>query len=140
MSQSTENGQRIALGQVLEKVEEVRDAQARQSRFGQFDQRLGPVAHQVPHANPQCRQACLDHSVPGLIAAIRGDLFGQWVLIRPETGDSAWVVDVGKGALVGTVDVHTDQGMLLGIPIIVIIKVVCEHIEQLQPVAELLGE
>lgn len=31
-------------------------------------------------------------------------------------------------------------GMLLGIPIIVIIKVVCVHIENLQPVAEILGE
>ena len=31
-------------------------------------------------------------------------------------------------------------GMLLGIPIIVIIKVICVHIEHLQPVAELLGE
>ncbi len=31
-------------------------------------------------------------------------------------------------------------GMLLGIPIIVIIKVICEHIEYLQPVAELLGD
>ena len=31
-------------------------------------------------------------------------------------------------------------GMLLGIPIIVIIKVVCVHIEHLQPVAEILGE
>ena len=31
-------------------------------------------------------------------------------------------------------------GMLLGIPIIVIVKVVSEHVEQLQPVAELLGE
>ena len=31
-------------------------------------------------------------------------------------------------------------GMLLGIPIIVIIKVVSQHIDQLQPVAELLGE
>lgn len=31
-------------------------------------------------------------------------------------------------------------GMLLSIPIIVIIKVVSEHVEQLQPVAELLGE
>lgn len=31
-------------------------------------------------------------------------------------------------------------GMLLGIPIIVIVKVVSEHIEGLQPVAELLGE
>jgi len=31
-------------------------------------------------------------------------------------------------------------GMLLGIPIIVILKVVSQHVEQLQPVAELLGE
>ncbi|HYN55296.1 MAG TPA: AI-2E family transporter [Methylotenera sp.] len=31
-------------------------------------------------------------------------------------------------------------GMLLGIPIIVIIKVICEHIEQFQPIAELLGD
>lgn len=31
-------------------------------------------------------------------------------------------------------------GMLLGIPIIVIIKVACVHIEHLQPVAELLGD
>lgn len=31
-------------------------------------------------------------------------------------------------------------GMLLGIPIIVIMKVICVHIEHLQPVAELLGE
>ena len=31
-------------------------------------------------------------------------------------------------------------GMLLGIPVIFILKVVCEHIEHLQPIAELLGE
>ena len=31
-------------------------------------------------------------------------------------------------------------GMLLGIPIVVICKVVSEHVEELQPVAELLGE
>jgi predicted PurR-regulated permease PerM len=31
-------------------------------------------------------------------------------------------------------------GMLLAIPIIVIVKVVSEHVEQLQPVAELLGD
>jgi predicted PurR-regulated permease PerM len=31
-------------------------------------------------------------------------------------------------------------GMLLGIPIIVIVKAVSQHVEQLQPVAELLGE
>lgn len=31
-------------------------------------------------------------------------------------------------------------GMLLGIPIIVILKVICEHIEHLQPIAELLSD
>jgi predicted PurR-regulated permease PerM len=31
-------------------------------------------------------------------------------------------------------------GMLLGIPITVIVKVVSQHVEQLHPVAELLGE
>ena len=31
-------------------------------------------------------------------------------------------------------------GMLLGIPIIVIVKVVSQHVEQLHPVAELLSE
>jgi predicted PurR-regulated permease PerM len=31
-------------------------------------------------------------------------------------------------------------GMLLAIPIVVIVKVVAQHVEQLQPVAELLGE
>lgn len=31
-------------------------------------------------------------------------------------------------------------GTLLGIPVIVILKVICEHIEHLQPIAELLGE
>ncbi len=31
-------------------------------------------------------------------------------------------------------------GMLLGIPIIVIVKVISQHVQQLQPVAELLGE
>jgi len=30
--------------------------------------------------------------------------------------------------------------MLLSIPIIVIIKVISEHVDQLQPVAELLGD
>ena len=31
-------------------------------------------------------------------------------------------------------------GMLLGIPVIFILKVICEHIEHLQPVAELLSD
>ncbi len=31
-------------------------------------------------------------------------------------------------------------GMLLGIPIVVIMKVVCEHVEHLQPIADILGD
>ena len=31
-------------------------------------------------------------------------------------------------------------GLLLGIPIIVIVKIVSQHVEQLHPVTELLGE
>ena len=37
-------------------------------------------------------------------AHLSGDLFGQWVLVRPAAGDSAWVVDVGRGGFIGTVD------------------------------------
>jgi hypothetical protein len=46
--------------------------------------------------------------LPGPATGLRGDLFGQWILVRPASGDSAWVVDVGKGGLVGTVDVEWD--------------------------------
>jgi predicted PurR-regulated permease PerM len=31
-------------------------------------------------------------------------------------------------------------GMLLGIPIVVILKVVAEHVEGMQPISEILGE
>ena len=39
--------------------------------------------------------------LPGPAVALRGDLYGQWVLIRPAIGDSAWVFDVGHDRLVG---------------------------------------
>jgi hypothetical protein len=53
------------------------------------------------------------HSIdlPGPAVGLRGDLHGQWVLVRPATGDSAWVVDVGKGGLIGTVDVEWDDDL-----------------------------
>lgn len=47
-----------------------------------------------------------DISLPGPAVGLRGDLYGQWVLIRPEHGDSAWVLDVGRNRLVGTVQVR----------------------------------
>jgi hypothetical protein len=49
--------------------------------------------------------------LPGPAVGLSGDLFGQWVLVRPASGDSAWVVDVGKGGFVGTVDVEWDEDL-----------------------------
>lgn len=49
--------------------------------------------------------------LPGPAIGLGGDLFGQWVLVRPATGDSAWVVDVGKGGFIGTVDVEWDDDL-----------------------------
>ncbi|HSX83120.1 MAG TPA: hypothetical protein VLQ80_31750 [Candidatus Saccharimonadia bacterium] len=79
VAQTTQDGQCITLGHVMHKVEEIRYAEARQTCFGQFDQGLGPVADQGPSPGPQHRAACRDHSIPGVIATIRGHLFNQQV-------------------------------------------------------------
>jgi hypothetical protein len=41
--------------------------------------------------------------LPGPARALRGDRFGQWLLVRPASGDSVWVVDIGRGRMSGTV-------------------------------------
>ena len=41
--------------------------------------------------------------LPGPAKGLRGDRFGQWVLIQPADGDSVWVVDVGRGRVAGPV-------------------------------------
>ena len=41
--------------------------------------------------------------LPGAAKGLRGGSFGEWLLVQPETGDSAWVVDVGRQRLLGTV-------------------------------------
>jgi hypothetical protein len=41
--------------------------------------------------------------LPGSAKAIRNDPFGRWLLVRPASGDSVWVVDVGQWRLAGTV-------------------------------------
>ena len=56
-------------------------------------------------------QELLEIDLPGPAVGLSGDLFGQWVLVRPATGDSAWVVDVGKGGFTGTVDVEWDDDL-----------------------------
>ncbi len=53
----------------------------------------------------------LEIDLPGPAIGLTGDLFGQWVLVRPASGDSAWVVDVGKNGFVGTVDVEWDSDL-----------------------------
>ena len=49
--------------------------------------------------------------LPGPAVGLSGDRLGQWVLVRPAAGDSAWVVDVGKGSHVGTVEVQWDADL-----------------------------
>jgi hypothetical protein len=39
--------------------------------------------------------------LPGPAKALRGDLYGSWLLVRPQTGDSVWVIDVGTGKYFG---------------------------------------
>ena len=40
--------------------------------------------------------------LPGPARELRGDMFGNWILVRPEEGDSIWVIDVGTGKHVGS--------------------------------------
>ena len=44
--------------------------------------------------------------LPGPAKGLRGDRFGQWLLVQPAAGDSAWVIDVGRARLSGTVPVR----------------------------------
>ena len=41
--------------------------------------------------------------LPGPAKGLRGDRFGQWLLVQPAAGDSAWVIDIGRGRLSGAV-------------------------------------
>jgi hypothetical protein len=40
--------------------------------------------------------------LPGPARALRGDLYGNWLLVQPESADSVWVIDVGTGKYVGS--------------------------------------
>ena len=71
-----------------------------------------------------------------LVATIVGVLLTTWMTGRIAKMNSAAVFI----SLLFFTWLWGVWGMLLGIPLIVIIKVICVHIEHLQPVAELLGE
>jgi SPOR domain len=49
--------------------------------------------------------------LPGPAVDLRSDLYGQWVLIRPALGDSAWIFDVGRGRLAGTARAHWEGNL-----------------------------
>ncbi len=40
--------------------------------------------------------------LPGPARELRGDMYGKWLLVRPEQGDSVWVIDIGTGKQVGS--------------------------------------
>jgi hypothetical protein len=40
--------------------------------------------------------------LPGPARAMRGDMFGNWLLVQPEDGDSLWVIDIGSGKYLGS--------------------------------------
>jgi hypothetical protein len=39
--------------------------------------------------------------LPGPARSLRGDMFGNWLLVQPEQADSVWVVDVATGKYLG---------------------------------------
>jgi hypothetical protein len=41
--------------------------------------------------------------LPGPATALRSDLYGAWLLVRPKGQDSTWVVDAATGRLVGSI-------------------------------------
>lgn len=54
--------------------------------------------------------------LPGPAVGLRADAYGQWLVVRPVAGDSAWIVDVGKGGRVGTVPVQWDEDLPAVVP------------------------
>jgi hypothetical protein len=49
--------------------------------------------------------------LPGPARELRGDMYGKWLLVRPEQGDSVWVIDVGIGKHVGTVEARWTEDL-----------------------------
>ncbi len=110
------------------------------------------LLHVIPYAGPALTATILgmagfmqfDSLSVGLVAA------GASLAIATFVGTFVATWMTGKFAKMNTAAVFVSLlfwawlwgvwGMLLGIPIIVIVKVVSQHVEQLHPVAELLGE
>src|SRR5262245_20890466 len=64
LPQTTEDGERIALGKLMAEVKQIRDAQAVQTSLSQFDQGLGPITHQGRHLDAKRLEPRFDQAVP----------------------------------------------------------------------------
>jgi predicted PurR-regulated permease PerM len=108
--------------------------------------------HLVPYLGPG-----LVAIATGMVAWMQFDSFvmaflvaGVWLAIAVTVGTFVTTWMTGRIARMNSAAVFISLlfwgwlwgiwGMLLSVPIIVIVKVVSEHVEPLQPVAELLGE
>ena len=49
--------------------------------------------------------------LPGSARELRGDPYGRWILARPQTGDSAWVIDIGRNRVLSSVAVRWDADL-----------------------------
>jgi predicted PurR-regulated permease PerM len=110
------------------------------------------LMHLVPYLGPG-----LVAIATGMVAWIQFDSFvmaflvaGVWLAIAVTVGTFVTTWMTGRIARMNSAAVFISLlfwgwlwgiwGMLLSVPIIVIVKVVSEHVEPLRPVAELLGE
>ena len=72
---------------------------------------LSPSGHRLYVARAAAPLLVLDRfegtklheiELPGAARDLREDLYGNWLLVRPEQGDSVWVIDIGSGRLLGS--------------------------------------
>ena len=110
------------------------------------------LLHVIPYAGPAVTAALLGMAAFMQFGTVSEGLLtaGASLLIATFVGTFIATWMTGKFAKMNTAAVFVSLlfwawlwgvwGMLLGIPIIVIVKVVSQHVEQLHPLAELLGE
>ena len=110
------------------------------------------LLHVIPYAGPAVTAALLGMAAFMQFGTVSEGLLtaGASLLIATFVGTFIATWMTGKFAKMNTAAVFVSLlfwawlwgvwGLLLGIPIIVIVKVVSQHVEQLHPLAELLGE
>lgn len=73
---------------------------------------FSPSGHQLYVVTSRGKLAIVDRfggklrarlTLPGPASEVRTDPYGRWLLVRPVSGDSIWVVDLERDSLLGTV-------------------------------------